>query len=168
MDVGFAIICSLARHRRPQIQFLFIGSRVCSALLSDPPRSDALRFTNPFSSGWVGDFHPQAIETCSAHKSRARDIVPLWTNHDSSASHYRPGLALEASAPAVAAEAFIGGFSAACTGPFEPLALHSNCPHRYFQPLAQAYFRACRECPCFPSGKPAHSRAPGPCARRRS
>src|SRR5438477_6140015 len=35
MDVGFAISCSLARHRRPQIQFLFIGSRVCSALLSD-------------------------------------------------------------------------------------------------------------------------------------
>src|ERR1700690_4140972 len=36
MDVGFAIISSLARHRRPQIQFLSIGSRVCSALLSDP------------------------------------------------------------------------------------------------------------------------------------
>ena len=35
MDVGFAITCSLARHRRPQIQFLSIGSRVCSALLSD-------------------------------------------------------------------------------------------------------------------------------------
>src|SRR6202051_3319670 len=35
MDVGFAITCSLARHRRPQIQFLSIGSRVCSTLLSD-------------------------------------------------------------------------------------------------------------------------------------
>src|SRR5271165_5570054 len=35
MDVGFAIIGPLARHRRPQIQFLSIGSRVCSALLSD-------------------------------------------------------------------------------------------------------------------------------------
>jgi hypothetical protein len=35
MDVGFAIIRSLARHRRPHIQFLSIGSRVCSALLSD-------------------------------------------------------------------------------------------------------------------------------------
>src|SRR6202795_1612918 len=34
MDVGFAITCSLARHRRPQIQFLSIGSRVCSTLLS--------------------------------------------------------------------------------------------------------------------------------------
>jgi len=36
-DVGFAIIGSLARHRRPQIQFLSIGSRVCSTLLSDLP-----------------------------------------------------------------------------------------------------------------------------------
>src|SRR6266481_9679504 len=35
MEVGFAITCPLARHRRPQIQFLSIGSRVCSALLSD-------------------------------------------------------------------------------------------------------------------------------------
>src|ERR1022692_1551203 len=35
MDVGFAILCSLLRHRRPPIQFLFIGSRVCSTLLSD-------------------------------------------------------------------------------------------------------------------------------------
>jgi hypothetical protein len=37
MDVGFAIVCSLARHRRPPIQFLSIGSRVCYALLSDLP-----------------------------------------------------------------------------------------------------------------------------------
>src|SRR6202008_3012739 len=35
MDVGFAISCSLARLRRPQIQFLSIGPRVCSSLLSD-------------------------------------------------------------------------------------------------------------------------------------
>jgi hypothetical protein len=35
MDVGFVIVCSLARHRRPQIQFLSVGSRVCSTLLSD-------------------------------------------------------------------------------------------------------------------------------------
>jgi hypothetical protein len=33
MDMGFAIMCSLARHRRPPIRFLFIGSRLCSALL---------------------------------------------------------------------------------------------------------------------------------------
>src|ERR1019366_1861482 len=37
MDMGFAIICPLARHRMPQIRFLYIGSHVCSALLSDAP-----------------------------------------------------------------------------------------------------------------------------------
>jgi hypothetical protein len=35
MEMGFAVICPLARHRRPQIQFLSIGSGVCSTLLSD-------------------------------------------------------------------------------------------------------------------------------------
>src|SRR5215472_9053847 len=37
MDMGFAIICPLARHRMPLIRFLYIGSHVCSTLLSDPP-----------------------------------------------------------------------------------------------------------------------------------
>src|ERR1035441_826324 len=37
MDMGFAITCPLARHRMPQIRFLYIGSYVCSTLLSDPP-----------------------------------------------------------------------------------------------------------------------------------
>src|SRR5438034_11349946 len=36
MDMGFAVICPLARHRRPRIRFLFIGSRLCSTLLSGP------------------------------------------------------------------------------------------------------------------------------------
>ena len=36
MDMGFAVICLLARRRMPPIRFLFIGSRVCSALPSDP------------------------------------------------------------------------------------------------------------------------------------
>jgi hypothetical protein len=34
MNVGFAIIGPFARQHRPPIQFLFIGSRVCSTLLS--------------------------------------------------------------------------------------------------------------------------------------
>src|ERR1700677_3193612 len=34
--LGCPVSCSPARHRRPQIQFFSIGSRVCSALLSDP------------------------------------------------------------------------------------------------------------------------------------
>ena len=37
MDMGFAVICPLAQHRMPQIRFLYIGSYVCSTLLSDPP-----------------------------------------------------------------------------------------------------------------------------------
>jgi len=36
MDMGFAVIGQLARHRMPQIRFLYIGSYVCSTLLSDP------------------------------------------------------------------------------------------------------------------------------------
>jgi hypothetical protein len=36
MDMGFAVIGPLARHRRPLIRCLFIGSRLCSALLSGP------------------------------------------------------------------------------------------------------------------------------------
>src|SRR5579872_4667565 len=36
MDMGFAIIGPLARHRMPHIRFLYIGSHVCSALPSDP------------------------------------------------------------------------------------------------------------------------------------
>jgi hypothetical protein len=36
MDMGFVVIGPLARHRMPHIRFLYIGSYVCSALLSDP------------------------------------------------------------------------------------------------------------------------------------
>ncbi len=36
MDMDFAIIGPLVRHRMPHIRFLYIGSYVCSTLLSDP------------------------------------------------------------------------------------------------------------------------------------
>jgi hypothetical protein len=36
MDMDFAIIGPLVRHCMPQIRFLYIGSYVCSTLLSDP------------------------------------------------------------------------------------------------------------------------------------
>ena len=36
MDMDFAIIGPLVRHRMPRIRFLYIGSYVCSTLLSDP------------------------------------------------------------------------------------------------------------------------------------
>ena len=64
MDMGFAVICPLARRRRPQIQFLYIGLHLCSTLLSDPTsRWVSLRFANPSPpSGWVEDLHLQAHE----------------------------------------------------------------------------------------------------------
>jgi hypothetical protein len=37
MDMDFAVTCPLVRHRMPLIRFLYIGSRLCSTLLSDPP-----------------------------------------------------------------------------------------------------------------------------------
>ena len=48
----------------PRIRFLFIGSHLCSTLPSDlTSRRQPLRFTNPSPpSGWVEDFHLQAIE----------------------------------------------------------------------------------------------------------
>jgi hypothetical protein len=36
MDTDFAVMCPLVRHRMPQIRFLYISSRLCSTLLSDP------------------------------------------------------------------------------------------------------------------------------------
>jgi hypothetical protein len=36
MDMGFVVICLFARHCRPRIRFLFIGSHLCSTLLSGP------------------------------------------------------------------------------------------------------------------------------------
>jgi hypothetical protein len=35
MDMDFVVACQLVRHRMPLIRFLFIGSYVCSTLLSD-------------------------------------------------------------------------------------------------------------------------------------
>ena len=36
MDMGLSVSCPLARLGMPRIQFLFVGSRLCSTLLSDP------------------------------------------------------------------------------------------------------------------------------------
>jgi len=36
MDMGFVVNGLFARHLRPPIRFLFIGSHLCSALLSGP------------------------------------------------------------------------------------------------------------------------------------
>ena len=36
MDMDFVVTCQLVRHRMPRIRFLYIGSHVCSTLLSNP------------------------------------------------------------------------------------------------------------------------------------
>ncbi len=56
MDMGFAVMCPLARHRRPHIRFLFIGSRLCSTLLSGPASRRVL-------------FHPCASLTLRLHQT---------------------------------------------------------------------------------------------------
>src|SRR5258708_3180189 len=57
----------------PHIRFLFIDSRFCSTLLSDPAsRPKPLRFANPSPpSGWVEDFHFLAA-------GHAQHTVPCW------------------------------------------------------------------------------------------
>ena len=64
IDVGFAIIGPFARQRRPPIQFLFIGSRVSSTLLSGLASRlipCAFAITSP-PSGCDEDFPLQAID----------------------------------------------------------------------------------------------------------
>src|SRR5438876_9834710 len=77
MDMGFANIGPLARHRRPPIRFLFIGSRLCSALLSCPASGRVLfcplRFaiTSP-PSDCEEDFHLQAVKHARHTMKRPR------------------------------------------------------------------------------------------------
>src|SRR5271169_2290334 len=83
MDMGFAIIGSLARHRRPPIRFLFIGSRLCSTLLSGPASRRVLfhlcASLNPSPpSGWVEDLHLLAVEHARhTKKSRSKSAAVL-------------------------------------------------------------------------------------------
>ena len=78
MDRGFAILGSLARHRRPHIRFLV--HRLASLLhASFRPRLAAgvispLRFANPSSpSDWVEDFHLPAVAHARHTSGRRRD-----------------------------------------------------------------------------------------------
>ena len=51
MDMDFVVTCQLVRQRMPHIRFLFIGSYVCSTLLSDPASATTpLRFRYHFTS----------------------------------------------------------------------------------------------------------------------
>src|SRR5271157_2255542 len=67
MDMGFAITCPLARHRRPLIRFLFIGSRLCSTLLSGPASPRVL-------------FHPCASLSLHLHQVVKRTCTSKLSN----------------------------------------------------------------------------------------
>jgi hypothetical protein len=65
MAVDFAVIGSLARTRRPGIRFLSIGQRLCSTLPSDAAsrrRPCASLILRQPPSGWMEDFHLQAVD----------------------------------------------------------------------------------------------------------
>ena len=75
MDVGFAIVCSLARHRRPHHP-VFVHRPACLLHASFRPRLAAsvispLRFamTSP-PSGCQRDFHPRAVERARHNRHR--------------------------------------------------------------------------------------------------
>jgi hypothetical protein len=112
MDMGFAVIRPLARHRMPRIRFLFIGSCVCSALLSDPAsrrrrcaslslhlhqvvkRTFTSKLSNMLGTRKYPPAKPGALKTVSRSKRlRGRyrgPAKPLWS--DSTAcrgAHYR-------------------------------------------------------------------------------
>src|SRR5215469_13451260 len=77
LDMGFVVLRQLARHRRPPIRFLSIGSRVYSTLPSDPTsRSAPLRFSSRLPpSGLAGDSHPQAVDH-ARHTKKTGGIPP--------------------------------------------------------------------------------------------
>ena len=67
MDTDFAVICPLVRHRMPQIQFLYIGSRLCSTLLSGPASRRVL-------------FHPCASLSLHVHHVVKRTFTSKRSN----------------------------------------------------------------------------------------
>ena len=79
MDMGFAVCCPLARHRRPHPP-VFVHRPACLLHASFRPRLAAtpLRFSRPSPpSGWPEDSHLQAVEharrtTKASHLREAR------------------------------------------------------------------------------------------------
>ena len=72
MDMGFAVSCQLARHRRPYHPVL-VHRPACLLHASFRPHLTAtpLRFANPSPpSGWVEDFHLQAVEHARRNRHR--------------------------------------------------------------------------------------------------
>src|SRR6201984_390952 len=84
MDMGFVVVGLFARHRRPRIRFLFIGSHLCSALLSGPASASVispLRFAiTSRPSRCEEDLHLQAVEHARHTKKREHSCAPFFTN----------------------------------------------------------------------------------------
>jgi hypothetical protein len=89
MDMGFAVIRPLARHRMPLIRFLYIGSYVCSTLLSDLA-SRRRRCASLSLPGRTGEFHSEPPTdpdvNLSIHPARAtqRRLPPSIKTRSSS------------------------------------------------------------------------------------
>ena len=80
VDMGFAVLCQLAPHRRPHHPVLV--HRLAPLIhASFRPRlaTTPLRFSSPSPPpGWAGDFHPQAVEHVRHTKKTAgRNAQPL-------------------------------------------------------------------------------------------
>src|SRR5262249_35680658 len=71
-DMDFAINCLLVRPGRPRYPVLV--HRAAALLHASSRRhltTTPLRFANPSpSSGWIEDFHLQAVDQCSAHNNK--------------------------------------------------------------------------------------------------
>ena len=80
MDMGFAVTCQLARHRMPHIRFLFIGSHLCSTLLSDPAsrRRPCASLSLHLHQVGKGTFTPKLSNMLGTHRkgATARAVPP--------------------------------------------------------------------------------------------
>ena len=88
MDMDFAVVCPLVQHRMPQIRFLYIGSRLCSALLSGPASRRVL-------------FHPCASLSLHVHHVVKRTFTSKRSNMlgtQTKGQAVRPALRLKAQA----------------------------------------------------------------------
>src|SRR6266404_1697831 len=72
MDMGFAVTCLLARRRMPLIRFLYIGSYVCSTLLSDPlsPKCPCASLSLHLHQVVKGTFTPKLSNMLGTHRHR--------------------------------------------------------------------------------------------------
>src|SRR5215469_4105721 len=107
MDTDFAVVCQPVRHRIPQIQFLYIGSRICSALLSGPASQRVL-------------FHPCASLSLHVHHVVKRTFTSKRSN-----------IARHAKKTPALAGVFCFGFSLGGSGGVSP-EIFVRCGSPYF------------------------------------